>query len=35
MTLNKAQFDQLVENYVSHIIDGLDIESWNLCSLIY
>ena len=27
MTLNKAQFDQLVENYVSHIIDGMDVES--------
>jgi len=27
MTLNKAQFDQLVENYVSHIIDGLDSET--------
>jgi tRNA U54 and U55 pseudouridine synthase Pus10 len=27
MTLNKAQFDQLVENYVNHIIEGLDNES--------
>jgi len=27
MTLTKAQFDQLVENYVSHIIDGLDSET--------
>jgi hypothetical protein len=27
MTLNKAQFDQLVEHYVSHIIDGMDIKS--------
>jgi len=27
MTLNKAQFDQLVENYVCHIIDGLDSET--------
>ena len=24
MTLNKAQFNQFVENYVSHIIDGMD-----------
>jgi hypothetical protein len=24
MTLNKTQFAQLVENYVSHIIDGMD-----------
>ena len=27
MTLNKAQFDQLVENYVSQIVDGLDVEA--------
>ena len=27
MTLNNAQFDQLVENYVSQIVDGLDVES--------
>jgi len=27
MTLNKAQFNQFVENYVSHIIDGMDIKS--------
>ena len=27
MTLNKAQFNQLVENYVSQIVDGLDVES--------
>jgi hypothetical protein len=27
MTLNKAQFDQFVENYVSHIVEGLDVES--------
>ena len=27
MTLNQAQFDQLVENYVSQIVDGLDIKS--------
>jgi len=27
MTLSKAQFNQFVENYVSQIIDGLDIDS--------
>jgi hypothetical protein len=27
MTLNKAQFAQLIENYVAHIIEGLDNES--------
>jgi tetrahydromethanopterin S-methyltransferase subunit A len=27
MTLNKAQFEQFVENYVSQIVDGLDVES--------
>lgn len=27
MTLNKAQFNQFVENYVSHIVEGLDVES--------
>ena len=27
MTLSKAQFDQFVENYVSEIIKGLDIDS--------
>ena len=30
MTLNKAQFDQLVENYVSQIVDGLDVESLEI-----
>jgi hypothetical protein len=35
MTLNKAQFDQLVENYVSQIVDGLDKNLLNLWSLIY
>jgi hypothetical protein len=24
---NKAQFSQFVENYVSHIVDGMDVES--------
>ena len=33
MTLNKAQCDQLIENYVSHIIEGLDVES--LESMLY
>ena len=27
MTLNKAQFAQLIENYVAHIIEGLDNQS--------
>jgi hypothetical protein len=27
MKLNKAQFEQLVENYVSQIVEGLDVES--------
>jgi hypothetical protein len=27
MTLTKAQFEQLVENYVSQIVEGLDVES--------
>jgi hypothetical protein len=27
MTLNTAQHYQLVENYVSQIVDGLDVES--------
>jgi tetrahydromethanopterin S-methyltransferase subunit A len=27
MTLNKAQFAQFVENYVLHIVDGMDTES--------
>ena len=30
MTLNKAQFAQLIENYVSHIIEGLDNESMEV-----
>ena len=24
---NKAQFSQFVENYVSHIVDGMDVET--------
>jgi hypothetical protein len=27
MTLNGLQFAQFVENYVSHIIEGLDVDS--------
>ena len=27
MTLTTEQFDKLVENYTSHIIDGMDTES--------
>jgi hypothetical protein len=27
MTLTTEQFDKLVENYTSHIIDGMDVES--------
>jgi hypothetical protein len=27
MTLSKLQFISLVENYVSHIIEGLDVDS--------
>ena len=27
MTLNTAQFEQFVENYVSQILEGLDVES--------
>ena len=27
MTLNKEQFNQFVENYVSRIVEGLDVES--------
>jgi len=27
MTLTKEQFAQFVENYVSHIVEGMDVES--------
>ena len=27
MTLNKAQFEEFVENYVAQIVEGLDVES--------
>ena len=27
MTLTHGQFNQLVENYASHIVEGLDVES--------
>jgi hypothetical protein len=30
MKLNTAQFDQLVENYVSQIVDGLDNDSMEI-----
>jgi hypothetical protein len=30
MTLTKEQFSKLVENYASHIIDGLDSDSLEL-----
>jgi anaerobic ribonucleoside-triphosphate reductase len=30
MTLNKAQFEQLVENYANHIIEGLDNDSMEI-----
>jgi len=30
MTLNKEQFSKLVENYASHIIEGLDSDSLEL-----
>jgi hypothetical protein len=33
MTLNGLQFAQFVENYVSHIIEGLDVDSMQ--SMLY
>ena len=30
MTLNKAQFEQFVDNYAQHIIEGLDIKSMEV-----
>ena len=30
MTLSKEQFDKLVENYASHIIEGLDNDSMEM-----
>jgi hypothetical protein len=30
MTLNKEQFSKLVENYASHVIEGLDSDSLEL-----
>jgi len=27
MTLSKEQFNQFVENYVSHIVEGMDVET--------
>ena len=33
MTLNKEQFNQFVENYANHIIDGMDSETME--SMVY
>ena len=33
MTLNTAQFAQLIENYANHIIDGMDSETME--SMVY
>jgi hypothetical protein len=30
MTLNNAQFDQFVENYVSHIVEDLDVRQLEI-----
>ena len=30
MTLNKAQFQQLIDNYANHIIEGLDNDSMEI-----
>ena len=30
MTLNKEQFNQFVENYVSQIVEGLDVEQLEI-----
>ena len=30
MKLNTAQFAQLIENYVSHIVDGMDTETMEV-----
>jgi hypothetical protein len=30
MTLSKAQFDQFVENYVSHIVEDLDVRQLEI-----
>jgi hypothetical protein len=30
MRLNTAQFAQLIENYVSHIVDGMDTETMEV-----
>ena len=30
MTLTTAQFAQLIENYVSHIVDGMDTETMEV-----
>ena len=33
MKLNTAQFAQLIENYVSHVVDGMDTETME--SMVY
>ena len=30
MTLNSSQFAQLIENYVSHIVEGMDSETMEV-----
>ena len=30
MTLNKSQFQQLIDNYANHIIEGLDNDSMEI-----
>ena len=30
MTLNKEQFSKFVENYASHILEGMDVESLEM-----
>ena len=30
MKLNTAQFAQLIENYISHIVDGMDTETMEV-----
>ena len=30
MTLNKAQFQELIDNYANHIIEGLDNDSMEI-----
>jgi hypothetical protein len=30
MTLNKAQFQQFIENYANHIIDGMEVKDLEM-----